>query len=450
MWDVEHIIRENNRAAVYAMMRGEKIAVADYPQPEVWPLSYLADRLKVGPPLLSELINGFVDIETLEHFLWLVRAFLPEHEEEIFAESRSRRVYRFCYLFGKRYFPLPLGTHDWSIAELSRALPVELFAMSYDMYHELDLRKEYLSLLSLVIYPYEGDERDDWDDSVPFNPENLPTEKYRPSASDINWLKTLVDSLAVDGQWIAPMGFAIVKLADNRIVLREAKDTPEVKETIRRTLLIANKLGIEAEFPRTGRTSQEKLNAARIPLLDAVQQLMGADIARRIPGVGWTPAELHEMTDGTPYDGVGHFADWVCSETGCCVLDTDHYGCEYIEGLSEPLFKWTEGNIEILTNEWPRVTEYRRKIDQLVEWLGGNLISNFEELLDFLLSKTPKPAGRKNEHPYDPFDTYCRLDQITTEEEYDDDGFECGLPAETLDVDTSEFVVPAEQLPLPL
>ncbi|MCK4783126.1 MAG: hypothetical protein KAV87_05195 [Desulfobacteraceae bacterium] len=418
MWDIEHIIRENNRAAVYAMMEGEKIAVANYPQPKVWPLSYLAERLKIGPPLLSELINGFVDIEVLEHFLWLVRAFLPQYEEEIFAESRSRRVYRFCQLFGSRYFPLGSDANNLSIAELSNALPVELLAMSYDMYHELDLSNEYLLLLSIVIYPYEGDERDEWDDSVPFDPLNLPTEKYSPSDSDMTWFKHLVDSLAVNGQWLAPMGFIIVKLADNRIALREAKDTPEVKEVIRRTLLIADKLGIEAEIPRTGRTSEAKINAARIPLLDAVKQLMGADIAQRIPGVGWTPTELHEMTDGTPYDGVGHFADWACSCTGYCVLDNDYYGCEYLEGLGQPLFKWTESNVEVLTEQWPKVIEYRQKIDHLIEWLGNNPSPNFRELLDFLLSKIPQPAGRENGKPYHSYDTLCPLDQITDEEEY--------------------------------
>jgi len=32
--------------------------------------------------------------------------------------------------------------------------------MSYSAYHELQMRPGYLLLLSLVIYPYEGDERD--------------------------------------------------------------------------------------------------------------------------------------------------------------------------------------------------------------------------------------------------------------------------------------------------
>jgi hypothetical protein len=292
-------------------------------------------------------------------------------------------------------------------------MPVELLAMSYSQYHELEMLPGYLLLLSLVIYPYEGDDRDEDDDSVPFNPVNLPTKRYRPTLKDIGWLNDLLASLAIDGQWIAPMGFTIVKLADNKIELREAKDTPEVKETICRTLLIAKKIGIEAEF-RAGRTSEEKLNGARIPLLDTVKNTVGAELAERIPGNGWEPEELHQMTDKTPYDGVGNFADWVCSQTGCVMLDSSIECCDIREGYGEPIFKWTRKNVTILTEEWPRVQEIRSKIDHIVEWLEEDQINHFKELLEFLLQSKP---AKKNTLPYDPTDRWCPLDQETDDDE---------------------------------
>ena len=426
MWDLDSIIRQNNQVALDAMMAGQAVAEAQSPQPKTWPLSWLAEKLKIGPPLLSEIINGLTDADRLGDFLVLIRLFLPQEEAEILSQPRQQRVYKFCYLFGQKYFPLPTGAHDCTVSDFVSSLPVELMAMSYSAYHDLDLRKGYLLLLSLVVYPYEGCEWDEEDDRVPFDPVDLPTGTYKPSGSDIHWLKDLVESLAVDGEWIAPMGFSVVKVADNRIELREAKDTPEVKETIGRTLLAAKRAGIVAEFTRNGRTSQEKLSGARVPLLDLVQTMVGADLAQRIPAAGWSNEDLHRLTDGTPYDGVGHFADWACSETGCVVLDSSYADCQYMymEGMGEPMFKWTEDNVKLLAEQWPRVKQYREKIDNIVEWVEGDPIDHFRELLDFLLAKPgPKVKGKKKDkpaRPYDPADHFCPLEPVTEEEEEDD------------------------------
>jgi len=427
MWDLDAIIRSNNQAAIDYMMRGRKVDIAQSPQPQAWSLSLLAEKLKVGPPLLSKLLDSFTDIDTLEKFLGLIREYLPEHEEEILS-SGTRKVYRFCYLFSKSYFPLPPYASQAEVSGLVSCLPVELMAMSHSAYHDLEMRWGYLLLLSLVIYPYEGDWRDEEDDEVPFDPieqyvMGLPTEKYKPSASDITWVKSLVATLAVDGQWIAPIGFTMVKVADNKIVLREAIDTPEVRETIRRTLLIAEKAGIEAAFTRTGRTSQEKLNGARVPLLEVVQRHVGIEVADFIPAGGWTPSELHAMTDGTSYEGVGIFADWACSITNCVVLDSGYDRCNYIEGYSEPIFKWTSFNVDILTKEWPKVQEIRQKIDHVVEWLEADPISHFRELLEFMAAN-PAPKQEKTVKEisdYDPTEHFCPLDQLGEEEEDEED-----------------------------
>jgi len=74
------------------------------------------------------------------------------------AAPRNRRVYKFCYYFGIEYYPLPANT-DCPPADWVSGMPVELMAMSYRRIRTRHAPR-YLLLLSLLIYPYEGDERD--------------------------------------------------------------------------------------------------------------------------------------------------------------------------------------------------------------------------------------------------------------------------------------------------
>ena len=421
MWDLDSIIRNNNQAALDSMMKSKKVEEAQSPMPKTWPLTLLADKLNAGPPLISEICNSLVNIDAEKAFLELINVFLPEHEEEIMLEPRNRRVYRFGYLFGEKYYPLPLNTECGTRA-LVENIPVELMAMSYSAYHDLDMRPGYLLLLSLVIYPYEGDWRDQEDDYVPFDPAvTFSTDPYRPSVTDIDWVKGLMESLTIGGVWVAPMGFTMVKVAENGIELREAKDTPEVKEAIRRTVLIAKRIGIEVEFSSTGRTSQEKLNGARVPLLNIVHNIVGTEIASPIPAAGWQPRELHRITDETPYNGLGDFADWVCSQTGCVMLDSSFDNVHFVQGESEPIFKWTRHNVVTLTEQWPKVQQVRRNIDNLVDWLEADQINNFRELLEFILKHNPKNTEDTEVASYDPFEHFCELDQQEEDDEDEED-----------------------------
>ena len=420
MWDLQEIIRQNNEAALNYMMSGQQVNTAQAPLPENWALTVLAKELRVGPPVLSELAEAFADLDTIKEFLRLIRTFLPEHEKDILGEDRSRRVYRFAFLFGQRYFPLPLNT-DCRVGDLIGSMPVAIMGMSYSAYHDLGMRIGYLLLLSLVPYPYEGDDRDEEDDSVPFNPALWPVGKYKPSAGDIQWLTDLVNSLAIDGEWCAPMGFSMKKIADNTIRLSNAEDTDVVKDTIKRTLLVAKRAGIEAEF-RPGRTADEKTSGARVPLLDAVQGIVGEDIALRIPGGGWAPEQLHKITDGTKYDGVGAFADWTFSHTGCTQLDSSYDDCEFQEGWGEPTFSWSECNVKILTEQWPKVAEIRSKIDDIVDWIEKDPIPNFNELLTFIEgAHLEKITAPKEKHFYDPTEHWIGLEQPNPEEDEQDD-----------------------------
>ncbi len=345
MWDLQAIIEQNNHAAINYMMRGREVDVAQSPQPQTWSLSVLADKLRVGPPMLSQLLWAFTEFDTLEGFLNLIREFLPEDEDEILSAPGGRRVYKFCYLFGKKYYPLPAYTFEANVEQLLNGLPVELMGLSYSAYHELNMRQGYLLLLSLVIYPYEGDDRDMEED-------------------------------------------------------------------------------FEGTVPE-GKTLNEVFNGARVPLLDMVLRIVGEDLVGLIPPDGWMASELHLMTDGTPHDGLGLFADWAFSETGCVLLDASYDNCGFMEGMTEPLFRWSKHNVDTLTKESAKVQEIRQKIDDMVEWLEADPIIHFRELLEFLTakakSKLKKTTKKREKHYYDPWEHECILDQIFEDEEEDDD-----------------------------
>ncbi len=421
MWDLQQIIANNNLAAINAMMQGNKVANVENPLPDVWPLSFLAGKLKVGPPVLSEIMRGFVDIDTITSFLRLIRDYLPEYEDEILSQSRSQRVYKFCYLFNQKYYPLPSGSAQNTMMDFVEKMPIELLGMSYDAYHELNFRPGYLLLLSLVVYPYEGDERDQVDDDVPFDPVNtdaISKPGWQPRRSDVDWVKNLITTLADGGEWIAPMGFTITKIDNLHIEVSQAVNDEAVKEAVQMTVLIAQKLGIQVKV-KVGHTAEEKnVSGARVPLLEAVKTQVGAELVGMIPDNGWDAKSLHDATDGTQYEGVGHFADWVCAKTGSIVLDSNYEHCAWvIEGSTEPNFQWSKYNVKRLTKEWPNTQKYREKIDHIVSWVEDNPPVNFQELLKFLI---PKLTGVETKPVvYDPFDHYIKLDQ--EDEETKDD-----------------------------
>jgi hypothetical protein len=152
--------------------------------------------------------------------------------------------------------------------------------------------------------------------------------------------------------------------------------------------------------------------------------MVGANIVKLIPKNGWTKEVLHAATDGTRYDGVGHFADWVCQATGCTVLDSNYEDCRYQEGYTEPYFKWSERNVKLLTEEWPKAQEYRKKIDHIVQWLEANPIPRFQELLEFLAPKAAIIPMEKVNSPYDPTERWCPLEQHLPGEEDEENGDE--------------------------
>ncbi|MDD5354699.1 MAG: hypothetical protein PHF95_05880 [bacterium] len=428
MRDLESIINENNQAALDYLMRGLKYQKLVEAKPKGgWALTVLAQKLKHGPPDIRSISNFLQNINVMHKFAVLVNAFLPEYKKEIMAEPIVSRVYKFNEYFSKKYYPLPVMS-NCQIWEFVEGLPVDLMGLSYNSYHSLNMRPGYLLLLSLVSYPFLGDGRDEIDDDIPIDLHNLTSTKYKPTKYHIEWLRTTLDSLSIDGTWMAPlgypdgkMGFTIKKISKNEIELSGAVDDEGVKETIACTQVIADKLGIKVRQSSIGRTADEKESGPRIPLLDMVQGIVGIEVSGDIPVNGWSPEILHKITDGSRFDGVGDFADWAFGQTGLVLLDSNYEGCDYEYAGTHPVFIWSEYNVERLTKDHPGVLQYRMKIDHLVEWLELDPINNFRDMLRYILAD---PLSKESQLIVREDDSYCVLNQEyeNEEEELEEDG----------------------------
>ena len=87
------MIDQNNRAALESMMTSPVYDEQMTIRPEGgWPLSMLAEMLKIGPPLLTEIIKSMESVEDTEKFVNLVQMLLPEYENEVMSAPRHRRV----------------------------------------------------------------------------------------------------------------------------------------------------------------------------------------------------------------------------------------------------------------------------------------------------------------------------------------------------------------------
>ncbi len=124
----------------------------------------------------------------------------------------------------------------------------------------------------------------------------------------------------------------------------------------------------------------------RVPILAAVEQLVGKTLTDLIPAKGWDVEEIRQMLDGTEYEGCAKFAEWTHGQTGCLQLDADYenYGPE----------EWHPGIVEGLTTEWPRVVDIQDKMQGMYVWLEEDLYRNFGKLLGAMLDTkvetTPK------------------------------------------------------------
>ncbi|MBA7666699.1 hypothetical protein ES703_74780 [subsurface metagenome] len=122
---------------------------------------------------------------------------------------------------------------------------------------------------------------------------------------------------------------------------------------------------------------------ARIPILEEAVSLVGKDLVELIPIGGVGLEEIHRMLDETKYEGVSAVADWIHSATECWQLNATY---EEYEGEF-----WSHHVVDNLTLQWPQVTELQNKMVEAYTWLEEDIHKNFAELLYFLLDLEQKP-----------------------------------------------------------
>lgn len=162
MYDLDAIHLMNEQAHLAAVERARGITSTKDSQSlaPVYPLAILAKRLIVAPPSISGLIDLILNSDVVTEFRELVREFLPEHESFIMAHDEAGRIREFTYYFNRQYFPLSdnLGFDDLALADLVRAIPVDMMGFSYEDYHEFgEFRPGFVLMLSLAEAPYYDD-----------------------------------------------------------------------------------------------------------------------------------------------------------------------------------------------------------------------------------------------------------------------------------------------------
>lgn len=111
----------------------------------------------------------------------------------------------------------------------------------------------------------------------------------------------------------------------------------------------------------------------RVALLDSSESSVPRSLLAEIPERGFTPGELHERLDGTPYAAAAHYADWLWGETDTVFLD--------IEDDVTVDVDWTRDNLLELKEQWRRAEEILHGIDALAVWLEEDPTAHFARLL---------------------------------------------------------------------
>ncbi|MEK7848623.1 MAG: hypothetical protein AAB270_06840 [Chloroflexota bacterium] len=118
------------------------------------PLTGLVQLLRQArPPRLSLLVEWLEGARAFEDFKRLVREFLPDQEQEILgAGGPYDMVAAFVPTFGERYFPLADGVSgDWTFSDLLQFIPIEVYGLEFDDYHELPHYRLGFILASLLV-----------------------------------------------------------------------------------------------------------------------------------------------------------------------------------------------------------------------------------------------------------------------------------------------------------
>lgn len=117
------------------------------------------------------------------------------------------------------------------------------------------------------------------------------------------------------------------------------------------------------------------------PLAEACAEHVPVDLLQMVPVGGLPLDEVHRTFDNTPYKALAIWGDMVGMSTGNAFLD---YDWEMMGGQVPP---WDREAIELLTRDWQQADLLSQEVDDLAEWLEGDLATRFKELLDFILQR---------------------------------------------------------------
>jgi len=131
---------------------------------------------------------------------------------------------------------------------------------------------------------------------------------------------------------------------------------------------------------------------------------------RRIPAGGWSHEDLRYYLQGSAYEALLKWANFVFSNTGNAFLDTNQE-----RGFADP---WAPETVEYLVKHWELAELFFEEAGKLGEWLED--LGNYQELLDFILQQEGK-FGQAHEEEGPPAPPRTLLEVFTQEEDdYDE------------------------------
>jgi hypothetical protein len=118
----------------------------------------------------------------------------------------------------------------------------------------------------------------------------------------------------------------------------------------------------------------------RVSLAEACEEHVSRQLIERVPETGIEMTLAHELFNGTRYEPIAKWCDWINQATGNFFLDTD------IEVLNSnyPYPEWDKDDVETLTRQWQEAELIDEEISNFAKWLEQDPPAHFQEILDFI------------------------------------------------------------------
>jgi hypothetical protein len=121
---------------------------------------------------------------------------------------------------------------------------------------------------------------------------------------------------------------------------------------------------------------------ADVALAEACQEHVPPALIERVTEHRLPPEEAHRILNGTKYDGLALWADYISCNTGNFFLDTDY---EYLWNSIPP--DWDRATVESLTTAWQQSEILYQTMMEFSDWLEVDLPGRFKEVIDFIMEK---------------------------------------------------------------